>query len=617
MQINLNLVYLEVRVAFVYIFNPYNNIEMDFFKKINSKISSKVRVLFAIIIVLNIGIATYVYYYIQKQSIATKIIDLAGRNRMLSQRIQGMVSILHNSNNDQDYTSAKTEVKDLLNLHENSLAVLLYGGIAPKMASNEVLPPARGALKDSLTSTIAFFTKFKNNVNYILENKLEKKEKEKHEPIISDSLFRILDPSLLNTYISLGRPQQFIDSLQKTGYDITKLYQPIEVDEKTKQYFEVLDKMRVAFFEGKLLKKNQQNVELAIASYSNSSATNTALIIIFILNILLIFICSRVVLKSIKPISHINAKINELSEGLISKPLEIDSKNEIGQMSVDLNKLILQFENITTFSKQVGDGNFKDTPVLFNNKGDITEALYKMKTDLEIASLKDEKRNWLNQGMANFGNILRNENLTIEQNCQQMIQYTVKYINANQGALFFVNDNEATNTKYWEMMACAAYDKIRHIDKKSGIEEGLLGRIWMEKEYLYFTDVPQNYVHITSGIGDTTPGCLIIIPLKMNDKIVGAIEIASFVPYKEHEIDFLLKIADSIAATVNTIKVNHKTTTLLEQTQFQAESMRAQEEELRQNLEELNSTQEEMQIKENIYIEKISNLEQQILEYKN
>ncbi len=302
--------------------------------------------------------------------------------------------------------------------------------------------------------------------------------------------------------------------------------------------------------------------------------------------------------KTANRILDIKTSIDELAKGNLVENTNT-SIDEIGQMSRSVNNLTSNLANIRTFADEVGKGNFDSEMVVFNNQGDLGTSLANMRTGLKDVSEDAIKRNWINQGMANFGSILRNDKLNIEQNCQQMILYAVKYVHANQGALFFVSDDEATKTECWEMMACAAYDKIRFVERKSGIEEGLLGRIWLEKEYLYFTDVPQNYVHITSGIGDATPGCLIIIPLKTNDKVVGAIEIAAFNPFKEQELDFLLKIADSIAATVNTIKVNDKTTRLLEHTQFQAESMKAQEEELRQNLEELSATQEEMQIKMN------------------
>jgi PAS domain S-box-containing protein len=79
-----------------------------------------------------------------------------------------------------------------------------------------------------------------------------------------------------------------------------------------------------------------------------------------------------------------------------------------------------------------------------------------------------------------------------------------------------------------------------------------------------------------------------------NEKVVGVIELASFHPFSEHGIEFIKRIAENLAATIQTVKVNEETKKLLEDSQLRAEQMQAQEEEMRQNMEEMQATQEEM-----------------------
>jgi len=81
--------------------------------------------------------------------------------------------------------------------------------------------------------------------------------------------------------------------------------------------------------------------------------------------------------------------------------------------------------------------------------------------------------------------------------------------------------------------------------------------------------------------------------LAMNDDVFGVIEVASFKDIQAYQIDFVVKIAEIIAATLSTVKINMKTTDLLEQSRIQAEELAAQEEEMRQNMEELRATQEQ------------------------
>jgi PAS domain-containing protein len=102
-------------------------------------------------------------------------------------------------------------------------------------------------------------------------------------------------------------------------------------------------------------------------------------------------------------------------------------------------------------------------------------------------------------------------------------------------------------------------------------------------------------VSITSGLGQATPRCVFIVPLKVNDIIYGVLELASFEPYQEYEREFIEKVCETIASSIATVKIASQTKYLLEQSQLQAEAMRSQEEEMRQNMEELQATQEGME----------------------
>jgi len=148
------------------------------------------------------------------------------------------------------------------------------------------------------------------------------------------------------------------------------------------------------------------------------------------------------------------------------------------------------------------------------------------------------------------------------------------------------------------MKACYAYDRKKYISKKIRPGEGLVGTCYLEGEPIYMTNVPNNYITITSGLGDANPRAMLICPLKVNDRIFGVIELASFKPFEPHQLDFVQKVSESIAATISTVNVNIRTNRLLEQTKLQAEEMVNTEEELRQNMEEMQATQEESRRRE-------------------
>lgn len=117
----------------------------------------------------------------------------------------------------------------------------------------------------------------------------------------------------------------------------------------------------------------------------------------------------------------------------------------------------------------------------------------------------------------------------------------------------------------------------------------------LEGEHIYLTDVPPNYINITSGLGQANPTSILIMPLKISENVMGVIELASFKEIAQYQIEFVAKIGENIASTLATVKTNQTTLRLLDEARISSEEKRAAEEELLQNQEELQATQEEMQ----------------------
>jgi PAS domain-containing protein len=326
-----------------------------------------------------------------------------------------------------------------------------------------------------------------------------------------------------------------------------------------------------------------------------------ASIIILITILILVFLISRIISK---PIKMLSLNIRDIAKGKLIDAVQVKSKDEVGLIYESFNTLLNRLKMSTRFAKEIGQGNL-DVEIKDVHEDDaLGMALIEMKNNLLKAKdlekkqkIEEKKRNWATKGHAEFGEILRQKSDDIEVFSINILKNLVQYTNSNQGGLFILNDKDPENIVL-ELTAAYAYNRQKYIEKKIKLNEGLVGACAMEKQTIYMTDVPDNYVNITSGLGEANPRNILIVPLKIEESVFGVIELASFTLYEDYQIEFVEKLAESIASTLNSVKINMVTAQLLEQSQQQAEELAAQEEEMRQNLEEMQATQEEARRRE-------------------
>lgn len=322
----------------------------------------------------------------------------------------------------------------------------------------------------------------------------------------------------------------------------------------------------------------------------------------FIILTLVIWLIARGISK---PLSKTADIIQNLARGNISSELKlhISGRDEITDIGNSVNTLIDGLENNLKFALQIGRGNLDYNFELTSNKDVLGKALLDMRKSLKQAAAEEENRksidmklNWATKGFAQFGELMRENTDKLSEFSYNIISNLVRYLNASQGGLFIINDTRKDDV-FIELSASYAYDRRKYLEKKIKMGVGLVGRCINERETIFMTDFPADYLNISSGLGQAAPRCLLLVPVVFNQQVFGVIEMASFKIMEKYQIEFVERIGESIGSTISNVKINEQTAKLLEESKIQREELVAQEEEMRQNLEEMKATQEELERK--------------------
>jgi len=266
-----------------------------------------------------------------------------------------------------------------------------------------------------------------------------------------------------------------------------------------------------------------------------------------------------------------------------------DSKIQFDEKIKERDK---RLEEMAKFAKQIGEGNYKTNLDITSNNDTLAQSLLIMRENLLLNNKKEAEQSWIAEGKEIISNILRTHS-KIDELTFLVIHSLIKYINIVQGALYLYDEEK----KILRNVATYAYNRKKYINQEFKIGYGLIGECAYEMDYIYLTEIPDDYATITSGIlGDRKPKSILLVPLITEEKLQGVIEFASIdkeIP--ELTIRFLKELGEIIARTVFNLKVNQRTEQLLIESQKMTRELQENDEQLRQNAEEMQATQEELQ----------------------
>ena len=331
--------------------------------------------------------------------------------------------------------------------------------------------------------------------------------------------------------------------------------------------------------------------------------------------------------------------VTSVAKGNLKQKLSIQAKGEVAQLTDTINEMIDTLatfsDQVTTVAREVGaegklggqanvpgaSGTWKNLTENVNQlaanlttqvraisevatavtQGDLTrkirveakgevealkDTINQMISNLKATTLLNEEQNWLKSNLAKFTQMLQGQK-ELNSVTRRILSELAQVVNAQHGLFYILDEAEKFENSRLNLMASYAFRKRKNAPVSYAIGEGLIGQCAVEKERILLTNVPNNYIQINSGLGESTPLNIIILPVLFEGHLKAVIELASFDAFNQTHQDFLEGLTESIGIVLNTIESNSRTEELLVQSQSLAGELKSQQEVLRNTNEEL------------------------------
>jgi signal transduction histidine kinase len=219
--------------------------------------------------------------------------------------------------------------------------------------------------------------------------------------------------------------------------------------------------------------------------------------------------------------------------------------------------------------------------------------------NLRDTTQKNSEQDWLKTNLARFTRMLQGQKDLLA--VSKMILSELAPLVSSQHGVFYLMDTGGPEPVL-KMRASYAYRGRRNLANQFRLGESLVGQCALEKEPILVADVPEEYVHVNSGLGEAPPRNIIVLPVLFEGQVKAVIELASFQTFSATHQAFLDQLTESIGIVLNTIEANTRTEELLKQSQSLAT-------ELQNRQQELQNTNAELEEKARLLVEQNAEVE--------
>ncbi|MCC5661547.1 response regulator [Nostoc sp. XA010] len=240
--------------------------------------------------------------------------------------------------------------------------------------------------------------------------------------------------------------------------------------------------------------------------------------------------------------------------------------------------------------------------------GVLTRTFNQMIVNLQNTNKKNDEQNWLKSNLAEFTQMLQGHR-NLETASRLILSNLAPLVGASQGVFYFMDSID--NEPVLKLLSTYAYKERKNLANQFRLGEGLVGQCALEKQRILLTEVPNDYIRISSGLGEAPPLNIIVLPILFETQVSAVIELASFGSFSHLHLTFLEQLSEILGVFLNNIASQLQTQQLLEESVALTEELQNQQEELQQSNQRLE--QQAHELEESQFLVKQSNEELQQL----
>jgi CheY-like chemotaxis protein/HAMP domain-containing protein/signal transduction histidine kinase len=251
----------------------------------------------------------------------------------------------------------------------------------------------------------------------------------------------------------------------------------------------------------------------------------------------------------------------------------------VNQLAANLTTQVRAIAEVATAVTK-GDLTRSITVEALGEVAALKDNINEMIRNLKDTTQKNTEQDWLKTNLAKFTRMLQGQRdlMTVTK----LILSELAPVVSAQHGVFFLMDQSAADPML-RLTSTYAYRERKGLRNAFRVGEGLVGQCAFEKERIMIADVPEDYIRISSGLGEATPQSIVVLPVIFEGEVKAVIELASFHRFKEIHLSLLDQITETIAIVLNTIEANMRTESLLKQSQSLAGELTTQQDELRES----------------------------------